>query len=247
VSISASYTFTLTAGRALVANFSLSGVTLRTITTSVTPAGSGTTTGAGTYADGTSVTVVATPNAGYKFSKWKDGTITVSTSPSYTFTATTNRTLVASFTVSWTITASAFPSNAGTTEMDSNSYTVGDTAQARVKTTSAGYQFLNWTENGTVVSTVTPYSFPATGNRTLVANFIPSVVVIPATGIHETENQNEMEFEWPDTADGWVLQESTNLSNWVNSTRQIQISGGKKRARVSTLTVPGVFFRLVKP
>ena len=180
VSNSASYTFNIAANRTLVANYGLSGVTLRTISTGVTPASSGTTTGAGAYADGTSVTVVATPAAGYKFSKWKDGSTTVSTTASYTFNATADRTLVANFTVSWTITASAFPTNAGTTEMDSSSYKVGDTAQARVKTTSAGYEFVNWTENGTVVSTATPYSFPATGNRTLVANFrrIGSVTLV---------------------------------------------------------------------
>ena len=171
VSNSASYTISVTAAHTLVANYSLSSVVQRTITTSVSPAGSGTTTGAGSYADGASVTVVATPNAGYKFSKWVEGSTTVSTLASYPFTATANHTLVAYFTVSWSITATAFPTNAGTTEMDSNSYKVGDTAQARVKTTSAGYQFVNWTENGVVVSTVTPYSFPATGNRTLVANF----------------------------------------------------------------------------
>ena len=171
VSSSASYIFNVAATRTLVANFSVSGVTQRTIATGVNPAGSGTTTGAGTYADGTSVTVVAKANAGYKFSKWVEVSTTVSTVASYPFTATANRTLVAYFTVSWSITASASPSNAGTTEMDSSSYKVGDTAQARVKTTSAGYQFVNWTENGLVVSTAAPYSFPATGNRTLVANF----------------------------------------------------------------------------
>ena len=171
VSTLASYTFSAAATRTLVANFAANGIILRTIATSVTPAGSGTTTGAGAYADGTSVTVVAKPNAGYKFSKWAEGGTTMSTAASYTFTAAANRTLVAYFTVSWSITASAFPTNAGTTEMDSSSYKVGDTAQARVKTTSAGYQFVNWTEHGVVVSTVTPYSFPATGNRTLVANF----------------------------------------------------------------------------
>ncbi len=174
VSSSASYAFNIAAARSLVANFSPTGVTLRTIATSITPAAGGTTTGAGVYADGSSVTVVAIPASGYKFSNWKEGGTTVSTAASYTFTATANHTLVASFTISWSITATASPSNAGTTEMDSSSYKVGDTAQARVKTTAAGYQFVNWTENGVVVSTLTPYSFPATGNRTLVANFLPT-------------------------------------------------------------------------
>ena len=34
-----------------------------------------------------------------------------------------------------------------------------------------GYHFVNWTENGTVVSTNAVYSFTVTGNRTLYANF----------------------------------------------------------------------------
>ncbi len=35
------------------------------------------------------------------------------------------------------------------------------------------FAFTNWTENGTVVSTSTSYTFKVNGNRTLVANFIP--------------------------------------------------------------------------
>jgi len=171
VSASASYTFTVTASKALVANFSAIGSTPRTVTTSSSPVAGGSTTGGGTYADGTSVTVNATPNIGYIFSKWKVGSTTVSSTASYTFTLTADRTLVASFTPVFYITANASPIAGGTTEMDSVSYKVGETAQARVKTTAAGYQFVNWTENGTVVSTVTPYSFTVTGNRTIVANF----------------------------------------------------------------------------
>ena len=34
-----------------------------------------------------------------------------------------------------------------------------------------GYHFVNWTENGTVVSTNAVYSFTVTGDRTLIANF----------------------------------------------------------------------------
>ena len=36
---------------------------------------------------------------------------------------------------------------------------------------ATGYQFVNWTENGTQVSTNASYIFTITGNRTLVANF----------------------------------------------------------------------------
>jgi hypothetical protein len=38
-------------------------------------------------------------------------------------------------------------------------------------TTNAGYVFINWKENGVVVSTNASYTFTIIGNRTLVANF----------------------------------------------------------------------------
>lgn len=50
----------------------------------------GTVTGTGTYADGATATLTATPNAGYEFEKWQDGntenprTITVSADETYT-------------------------------------------------------------------------------------------------------------------------------------------------------------------
>lgn len=43
------------------------------LTINVSPEGSGTVTGAGTYEKGTQVTMVATPNSGYYFSRWSDG------------------------------------------------------------------------------------------------------------------------------------------------------------------------------
>ena len=43
-----------------------------------------------------------------------------------------------------------------------------------IATANEGYSFVNWTENGTVVSTEATYSFTVSGNRTLVANFVVS-------------------------------------------------------------------------
>lgn len=48
------------------------------IKTSVTPDGGGTVSGAGSYISGTSVTLTATANSGYVFSKWADGVKTAS-------------------------------------------------------------------------------------------------------------------------------------------------------------------------
>ena len=170
VSANASYTFSATANHTLVANFALIGGTTRTITTVSSPLLGGTLTGGGVVADGSSVTVVATANPGYAFSKWKQGSTAVSTSSSYTFTATVDRTLTASFIQVYYVTATAAPSVGGTTEMDSTSYKLDENARANA-TPNAGYQFVNWTENGTVVSTANPYNFNVTGNRDLVANF----------------------------------------------------------------------------
>lgn len=44
-----------------------------------------------------------------------------------------------------------------------------------------GYTFVNWTENDTEVSTDASYTFTVTGNRTLTANFAPSVTA-PGSG-----------------------------------------------------------------
>lgn len=188
VSAAASYTFNAAADRVLVANFVLNGGALRTIATSASPTAGGVTTGAGTYADGSSATVIATANAGYKFSKWKEGSSTVSTSPSYTFTVAANRTLVASFSQSFVVTCTSNPANGGTTEADSSSYNPGDGGNV-MATPAAGYQFVNWTENGNIVSTSSTYNFSnIQANHSYVANFMPiggvviSVSAAPAAG-----------------------------------------------------------------
>ena len=95
VSTSASYTFTITGNRTLVANFTQ--ITY-TISTSSNPTAGGTTSGGGTFNSGASVTVTATPATGYQFVNWTESGSQVSTSASYTFTVTGNRTLVANFT-----------------------------------------------------------------------------------------------------------------------------------------------------
>ena len=69
------------------------------ISTSASPSAGGITSGSGSYPAGTSVNVVATPNASYAFVNWTEGGTPVSSSASYLFTATANRTLVANFSV----------------------------------------------------------------------------------------------------------------------------------------------------
>lgn len=79
----------------IVANFSQTQT--YTITTAVSPAGGGTTTGDGTYAAGASCTITATPAAGYTFVRWEKNGAQVSTSASYTFTVSESATYTAVF------------------------------------------------------------------------------------------------------------------------------------------------------
>jgi subtilisin family serine protease/subtilisin-like proprotein convertase family protein len=90
---SASYSFTVTGHRDLVANFQA----LYTISTSALPPEGGSTSGGGSYASGSTATVVATANTGYEFVNWTEGGAAVHSSPSYSFTVTDHRTLVANF------------------------------------------------------------------------------------------------------------------------------------------------------
>lgn len=167
---SASYTFNLTSNTTLTADFVVIGEQ-KTITLSSNPSAGGVTGGAGVYASGDSATVTAVPGYGYEFARWTENGTTVSTSPSYTFTVTGNRTLVARFNEAFIITADWSPADGGMTEMDSLTYKTSENAKASA-IPALGWSFLNWTENGVVVSTDPDYQFNVTGNRTIRANFV---------------------------------------------------------------------------
>ena len=75
----------------------ITSVPVYTIQTSASPANGGSTTGDGTYPGGSSVTVLATPAAGFEFVDWTENGSTVCTTAGYDFTALADRTLVAKF------------------------------------------------------------------------------------------------------------------------------------------------------
>jgi hypothetical protein len=170
VSTSASYPFTASADRNLVANFSQISYS---ITTSSSPVVGGSTTGGGAVNCGSNATVTATASTGYSFVNWTENGVVVSTSASYTFTATASRDLEANFSTipvqNWTITTGASPSAGGATG-GGGSFANGSTVTVTA-TANDGYSFVNWTEGANVVSSSASYSFTASGNRTLVANF----------------------------------------------------------------------------
>lgn len=167
VSSNANYTFTVNSNRTLVANFTENTYT---ISVSANPSNGGTATGGDTFTYGQNCTVTATANTGYTFTNWTENGNVVSNNADYTFTVEGNRNLVANFTaITYTITVSANPSNSGTTS-GGGTYTHGQSCTV-IATSADGYTFMNWTENGSVVSTDANYSFIVTSNRSLVANF----------------------------------------------------------------------------
>ncbi len=95
VSTNASYTFTVSGNRTLVAQFQSQSYT---ISVSANPNNGGTVSGGGTYNYGQSCTVTAAANSGYTFTNWTENGTQVSTNANYTFTVTGSRTLVAHFT-----------------------------------------------------------------------------------------------------------------------------------------------------
>jgi hypothetical protein len=313
VSTSPNLNFLVNSNLALVANFTSVGGGSNTITITSLPANGGTTSGSGAYAPGSGVTVTATPSAGYKFSKWVESGVVVSTSASYTFTMAGDRTLVAKFKPVYVVAVTAVPANGGELEVDPF-YEFGELAKLKATpndgycfvnwtqngvpvstdrnfsftvtgnrdlvgtfalgkridvlaeplsagsvsgggvhptgspvtvqaTTQEGYIFVNWTENGTPVSSSTSYSFNTTASRALQANFIALPRVTPSAGASGT-----VVVTWPVGATGWILQESAGLNpaNWTNSTAPITVVDGQNRVTVNS--PPGeLFFRLAHP
>ena len=173
VSTNPNYSFTVTGDAVYVAHFQ-QNTTNYTITATASPSNAGTITGAGSYASGSTCTLRATPNSGYTFVNWLENGTSVSTNATYSFTVTGNRNLVAVFdvaTTNYTITATANPSNGGSV-VGGGTYASGSTCTLRA-TANSGYTFVNWTKNGTQVSTNPDYSFTVTGNASYVANFEP--------------------------------------------------------------------------
>ena len=191
----------------------------------------GTVAGAGIYNIGDTVTMSATANSGYNFSKWVDDNNTVlSTANPYTFVAATDLNLTAIFLnnagTTYTITVSVNDSTMGTAT-GGGTYTAGDQITLTA-TPFAGYNFVNWTQVSSfgtnVVGTDTTLIITVTGDKTFVANFEagsgnPTVATNAATAVGETTatlnatitNPDDVTitakgFEWKTTTGGTFTQ-----------------------------------------
>ena len=177
VSTELSINFVVTEAASYVANFQINSYD---ISVSANPAVGGNVIGGGSYNYGTSVTLTANANEGYTFLNWMKNGSVVSTSPNYSITVTENASYVANFSLnSYEITATANPNNGGTVS-GAGTYDHFETCNL-IATPDPNYLFLNWTLNGSVVSTSPNYSFTVTGAANYVANFVPNEFTINAT------------------------------------------------------------------
>ncbi len=202
VSTSSSFQFTLSANRTFVANFSIVPALQFAVILANSPAAGGTNTGSGSYASGTSVTISASPNTGYTFVNWTEGTTVISTSASYTFVITASRTLVANYVInSYTLTATASPLAGGTITMSPNQPKYDHGSNVLLTAIPAtGYTFTNWTEGGVILSTSAAYQISMTRNRALVANFKLNsygltLLINPSAGGSVTKNPDQASYD----------------------------------------------------
>ena len=152
------------------------------VTATVNPTNAGTVTGANTYTQGATCTLTATANTGYQFVNWTKNGSVVSTNATYTFTVNEAANYVANFELmTYAITASANPTIAGTVT-GANTYNYGQQCTL-IATANTGYQFVNWTKNGSVVSTNKTYTFTVTESAAFVANFEIITCAVTATAI----------------------------------------------------------------
>ncbi len=156
------------------------------ITATADPAIAGSVSGSGTYIEGTTATLTATPNEGYFFVNWTENGTEVCTTPVYSFVVDGNRDLVANFILApvfYSVTADVEPAGTGTVS-GTGTYIEGTTATLTA-TPNDGYYFLQWlNENGDIVSSESTYSFIVTRDINLTAVFavIPPEINIMSIG-----------------------------------------------------------------
>ena len=143
-----------------------------TITAIAEPSNGGTISGAGTYTQGSTCILSAMPSSGFVFEHWTRNGLVVSTEPSYSFIVIQSNTYVAHFTQNAnqaTITATAEPIEGGSVS-GGGTYELGDDCTLNA-IAAVGYEFIEWTRDGSTVSTEAIFSFSVTGNAVYVAHF----------------------------------------------------------------------------
>ena len=111
------------------------------------------------------VTVVASPSTGYHFVKWTDNGADAGTATTYSIPIDGNHTVVAEFEKnSYTVTLEA--SEGGQATIDKTTCLYEDQVTVAA-TADTGYTFVNWVQDGQVVSSDPAYTFTVTADSTV--------------------------------------------------------------------------------
>jgi hypothetical protein len=218
------------------------------LTLGVSPAASGTVSGSGTYANGSTVTANAAPAVGYAFVNWKQGTTVVSTNAGFTLMLTNPASFTANFIATTrTITATAAPLAGGSV---TGAGICGNGAGVTLTAIPAtGYVFTNWTLGGLPAGTNNPVTFDALANYAFVANFAAAPLpVAPPTLALVPSAPGGMILQWPTNATGFVLEQNSDLAttNWVTFAGPTTVVDTNFQASIPTQTGSG-YFRLSHP
>ena len=158
---------------------------------------------------------------------WTENGTPVSTNASYSFAVTGNRNLVAHFAIqSFEVGATASP-EAGGAITGGGSYHYGESCTLTV-TPNENYTFVSWTENGTVVSEETTYTFVVTENHRFIANLTYFDGIGEATGgeftIHPNPADDILFIESDDEFSRCEIYASTGRLVYRNNHRQSKLT-----------------------
>ena len=186
---------------------------LWTITATAAPTNGGTITGAGTYEQGQTCTLTATPKTGASFVNWTEDGVEVSTEAQYAFTVTENRDLVAHFIIpTYAINVIVNPSDGGSVAYDGGGeFSPCDfedgSIPAKLDNSVSSYPWIIWSSGG---------NYCMASNNTNVDN-------------SESAIETTVEFvEDGSIAFRWRISSESNYDKgffYINGEQQFDISG----------------------
>ncbi len=160
----------------LTAHFTASAYLLTLL---ANPENAGTVIGGGYFPPGQIVQVEAIANQNFTFLNWTLNNAVVSTTPVFNFTMPIgNALLIANFVITtYPLLLEVSPQNAGVVTGEGQ-YAAGQTISIHASP-NQGFSFLNWTQNGTIISLQADFVFVMPGNpTTLVSNFVQTSFVL---------------------------------------------------------------------
>ncbi len=184
----------------------------------VSASAGGTASGGGSYNCGDAIPLLATPNPCYSFVNWTENGSPVSGLSDFYFVVDTNHNFVANFApTTSTVSTTSSPASGGTA---SGGGTFGcEFSVAMTAAANSGYAFANWTENGVIINTSSNFTFTASGNHSLVANFVPDVLLGLGSPLWSTNGFGLM-LQGP-IISNYEIDVSTDLLTWLPTTNFI--------------------------